>query len=372
MDLNSLNYHDPLEEYPWKDEINCLLTWLKNKDISTKCFCFDMVMSLAYIDSTSGLERYIESCPSLPNPYNGHLGFINMCAPCYEGSNHWIFQKAAKPESGSIGKLSSEVIVYFIKYLSDNITSAKVVGGTEYIDACLELNNGDSILCEVKSAPLLTYPIVFSIKQKIDKHIKISMTSSQLRNCDAGLYLHNNQIIPLGKVGNDLWPFRQTIEYIIDKKNLQNVRKIVATWEQARKAYILKDREDKIYYLTNACGNPPKIAKDQDNWPKNESISDSKTSAGMDRTDDIKKGIYQVIKIGTEFQNNKNIKTAIISNLPAYRHGNEYVLPFNDMLWGKEKDLIGDKEKYIPLSKLRRVYDYIITIDDPVLRDIKL
>jgi hypothetical protein len=42
------------------------------------------------------------------------------------------------------------------------------------------------------------------------------------------------------------------------------------------------------------------------------------------------------------------------------------------MLWGKEKDLIGDKEKYIPLSKLRRVYDYIITIDDPLLRDIKL
>lgn len=48
----------------------------------------------------------------------------------------------------------------------------------------------------------------------------------------------------------------------------------------------------------------------------------------MDRTDDIKKGIYQVIKMGTLFKDQPNIKTAIISNLPAYRHREEYVQPF--------------------------------------------
>lgn len=59
----------------------------------------------------------------------------------------------------------------------------------------------------------------------------------------------------------------------------------------------------------------------------------------MDRTDDIKKGIYQSIKIGTQFKKNKSIKTALISNLPAYRHGDVYVSPFVDMYWGLGAEL---------------------------------
>lgn len=35
--------------------------------------------------------------------------------------------------------------------------------------------------------------------------------------------------------------------------------------------------------------------------------------AGMDRTDDIKKGIYQTLKIGVDFKNDhENIRTALI------------------------------------------------------------
>ncbi len=63
-----------------------------------------------------------------------------------------------------------------------------------------------------------------------------------------------------------------------------------------------------MYYLANASGSPPKIAKDRDGWPKKESISDSKTSAGMDRTDDIKKGIYQSLKIGTNLKDDPSIR----------------------------------------------------------------
>jgi hypothetical protein len=106
MDLNQLNYHEPLDQYPWKDEIGRLL----------------------------------------------------------QKTGKWIYQKAAKPESGSLGKLSSEIIIYFVKYLSNHIIDAKIIGGTENIDALLEMDNGDIIISEVKSAPLLTYPIIFSIK----------------------------------------------------------------------------------------------------------------------------------------------------------------------------------------------------------------
>ncbi len=62
-------------------------------------------------------------------------------------------------------------------------------------------------------------------------------------------------------------------------------------------------------------------------------------------------------------------RTAIISNLPAYRHGQEYVIPLIPMLWGMEEDiqeLAG--QQVIPRSQLRYVFDYIITLEEPLLR----
>ena len=93
----------------------------------------------------------------------------------------------------------------------------------------------------------------------------------------------------------------------------------------------------------------------------------------MDRTDDIKKGIYQSLKIGTNIKDDPSIKTAIISNLPAYRHGKEYVDPFIDMLWGLDEDISElNGQKVILSNKLRRAFDFIITLEEPILRDIKL
>jgi hypothetical protein len=158
---------------------------------------------------------------------------------------------------------------------------------------------------------------------------------------------------------HELWPFKQTIDYIVNPANSSSVLNFVQTWLNARDAYIKRDKNQKLYYLANASGNPPKIAKTRDGWPRKESISDSKTSAGMDRTDDIKKE--------TQF------KTAIISNLPAYRHGKEYVEPFVDMLWGIEEDVEEmNGVASISRDKLRQVFDFIITIEEPILRGFEL
>lgn len=181
--------------------------------------------------------------------------------------------------------------------------------------------------------------------------------------------MHHSGVIDLGKVGEPMWPFRPLIEFIIDDNNSQFISECSDNWRLARNAYSEKDRSNNIYYLTNASGHPPLIAKERDGWPQKESISDGKTSAGMDRTDDIKKGIYQSLKIGTNLKNLPNIKTAIISNLPAYRHGNEYVSPFISMLWGLESDLeILDGKAVLRSENLRRAFDFLITLEEPVLR----
>lgn len=189
----------------------------------------------------------------------------------------------------------------------------------------------------------------------------------------AALYLHDKQFIPLGKIGAENWPFKPFVDFICDVKNSKEVDGFINTWATARQVYISKDKTHKMYYLTNACGSPPSEAKKLHGWPQKEVISDSKTSAGMDRTDDIKKGIYQTLKIGITHKKDSSFKTAIISNLPAYRHARDYVSPFIPMLWGLESDIrtVGD-EQAILRSDLRYIFDYIITLENPMLRELDL
>jgi hypothetical protein len=370
--VSDIKGREPLVDYPWCSEVDRLLHWLSDKDPHVKAFCFDMVMSAAYIDAASGLERSIEKCSCAGNGFNAHLGFINLCSPCYVTNNTWSYQKAIKPQSGSLGKLSSEIILRFVKILYPKLMEVSAVGGTEVADAILKDKNGDEILAEVKSAPLLTYPFVFNIPNNClnGEHEKVVITNSQLRGCESGMYFHDAGLVKLGKVGDDLWPFKSLINFIIDEKNSSFLQNCINEWVLARNAYSSRNRDDKVYYLTNACGNPPRIAKDRDGWPKKESISDSKTSAGMDRTDDIKKGIYQSLKIGITYP---GVKTAIISNLPAYRHREEYVSPFVHMLWGLSEDLTEiNGKKILSEDKLKRVFDFIITLEEPILRNTQL
>lgn len=378
FDINKIEGSEPLLDYPWRSEIDKLLEWLKNKDPYIKAFCFDVVMSAAYIDATSGIEKSIERCDGIVEKYNSHIGFINLCSPCYINNSIWAYQKAVKPQSGALGKLSSEVILRFIEKLSPELIEVLVIGGTECADAALKHKNGTIILAEVKSAPLLTYPFLFNIPKTCLKnnHENVVITNSQLKNCNSAIYLHHGGIIDLGEVGASMWPFRPLVNFITNEKNSEFISVCIDDWVSAREAYSTKNRQNKMYYLANASGHPPLVAKERDGWPKKESISDGKTSAGMDRTDDIKKGIYQSLKIGTNIknlQNFSNIKTAIISNLPAYRHGEDYISPFLSMLWGMESDLENlNGEVVLKNNNLKRVFDFIITLEGPVLRGEKL
>lgn len=375
FEVKSITGREPLADYPWRSEVDRLLNWLLGKDPHIQAFCFDLIMSSAYIDATAGIEKSIEQCDSIDGNYNAHLGFINLCSPCYLNFNKWSYQKAVKPQSGALGKLSSEVILRFIEKLYPHLIEVIAVGGTEAADAVLRHKTGMVILAEVKSAPLLTYPFLFKVPDSSLRghHEKLVITNSQLRASNSAIFLHGLGAIDLGKFGDHLWPFKPLVDFLTNNENMPTIQHCINEWISARDAYAKKDRQNMMYYLANASGSPPKIAKERDGWPKKESISDSKTSAGMDRTDDIKKGIYQSLKIGTHLKDDPNIKTAIISNLPAYRHGHEYVDPFIDMLWGLDSDIIElSGQKTILTENLRRAFDFIITLEDPILREIKL
>jgi hypothetical protein len=107
---DNIQGHAPLAEYPWSDQIDRILASSAGKNPAYRPFLFDCVMSLTYIDATAGLEKDVEFCHNCNESFNAHIGFTNLCASCYRNKK-WKFQKAAKPQSGALGKLSSEVIL---------------------------------------------------------------------------------------------------------------------------------------------------------------------------------------------------------------------------------------------------------------------
>ena len=133
---------------------------------------------------------------------------------------------------------------------------------------------------------------------------------------------------------------------------------------------------ESVYWLTNACGQPiPRPV----NWPQRksgegyESISDSKSSVGMDRTDDIKKGIYQVLKIAASEKPKHSkitVKTALISNIHAVRHYNDYLLELQDIVWTidetRQAKIVADLP---PEKEIFNLFDGIITFTESHIRD---
>lgn len=370
--LTGTTGNPPLEAYPWKDYADNLIRWSKHRSLTHRAFAFDLLMSLAYIDTIPSIQHNLKVFDGLPGDFNTHLGFTNLCTPLLLEKNEWHYHKAAKPQSGAIGKLTSEIILRFVKLLFDDIVLVKSIGGTGLADAVLHHRDGRIILCEIKASPLTTYPFLFSVGNSLLSDVK-NLSRSQVGGLDSALYLHTSEIVPLGKPIDEGWPFKSTVAFFTSPENSERVDAYINIWARIREAYKRKNRDDLLYYASNASGHPPIIAKDQFDWPKGESISDSKTSAGMDRTDDIKKGIYQTLKIGIEASlqfPQENIRTAIISNLPAYRHGEDYVEPFTGIYWGHEKSFLLESEGVYSCAKsdLRRPFDYIIALDDAFTR----
>ena len=153
--------------------------------------------------------------------------------------------------------------------------------------------------------------------------------------------------------------------------NKEFIAEYLEYWRVSFDIYCTKDESENIFWLTNACGKPSRLPSD---WTGGVTcISDEKTSVGMDRTDDIKKGIYQVLKLGAEGKLNQDgwqCKVGILSNIHPARHFNAYLKPIKDLVWtitgSVNIEYAKDLDPNLPMYNL---FDGIITFTDNYIRD---
>jgi len=308
-------------------------------------------------------------------------------------SNLFYFHPSSKPESGSIGRSTSRLLRnFYIALLKKRGRQEKILKGAEPVDVVIVNEATHNILFgEIKASPLLTLPLVMSSEKltddsgnEITEHDG-NLTINTVFNQQLSLFvpklndgLWQERRFSFGKRANladKFWGYQSMIELL--ERDDTFLESYYTFWNEALTKYHPK-LTDSVYWLTNACGAPnPR----PEWWPTSkggdgkgyESISDSKTSVGMDRTDDIKKGIYQVLKLGSEgkpVSSKWSFKIGIVSNIHAARHFEEYLESLKNLIWthditGKAKKA-GDLKAEHPLYNL---FDGIIALTEYHLRD---
>lgn len=349
---------------------------------------FDLVVSADYYSSVG--HRGWFYCPSPVPSYYYH--FTNCC-PRHALSNIFYFHPSSKPESGSIGKSTSRLLRNFLNVLlSKRGRKEKILKGAEPVDVVVVNEENHHIFFgEIKASPLLTLPLKIEAQQLIDtdgkeivdhdSSVTVSSVFGQQINIFIpeildGVWQEGECLFGSRENSDDVyWGYRSLIDLL--ERDQDFLARYLRFWDAALTTYHPKLTES-VYWLTNGCGAPnPR----PDWWPKAksgdgngfESISDSKTSVGMDRTDDIKKGIYQILKLGSEGKpvSSKWIfKVGIVSNIHAARHFEEYLESLKNLIWTQDPSGSAKKAGDLPLNHpLYNLFDGIVALTECHFRD---
>jgi hypothetical protein len=384
-----IDFDNPYEEELIKKAIKTAYLFIEKQEHSigrVLASTFDLIVATHYYSllSHSGWFYCPSNQPRLFFPYTN-------CCPRDAITNKYHFHKSNKPQSGKIGTITARLLLLFYQEIFSHLNKKeKCYKGKEPIDAIIiNEETKNVIFAEIKASPLIT-PALSVMSQKLTIESDGFTQEKDHSGVDnIGLYNAEMEIF-VPKQNDDKW-FESY--YILGKKknakdlhwSFKSMTKLLDNetffkdyynfWSAALESYQPRDTNS-IFWLTNACGTPsPTPVK----WPKRrrgsgyESISDSKTSVGMDRTDDLKKGIYQVLKIGSEGKPIKsawNMKTAILSNIHAARHFEDYLDSLKNIVWTIDITRNAKKISDLPQENdLYNLFDGVIALTFSYSRD---
>lgn len=315
--------------------------------------------------------------------FKGEYLYYPFVAACPRCSVKGRFHRAAakKPPSDTIGKINSIVIAALYERVAQaSPGSARVLRVPGRGDADLVFVEGNDVcVAEIKASPLVSYPLAVATdtiedfnsetgrRQVLDHH---GSTATHLSKESVYLYIpHVEEYVDLGPVTGGTWPLDSLTEYV---SSSEGAARVATAWHRLFRIYSDRAlrRSDDAWYLINGCGSAPSKLGGF-------SISDGKNMPGIDRTDDLKKGTYQVLKMGATLKerSDKRVKAALVANVHAVIHDDVYVTDLADIVWTKDgpnDEYVverNNKEWVIRKEGLFNLYDGIICITQSRFRD---
>ena len=345
---------------------------------------FDITCNVEYLHGRMTNEKWIycnttehERDPSRPHAY---FSFLKQCPECclkrlgprLTGAQH-------KPSSHHIGEITTNTIALMLRLISAGTSNPMNIGlvtkQSHDVDA-VAFRDDLLVLLEFKASPMVTFPVRARLHQpmtadgengpiEIEQHTLITVDHVQYQ---LSLYLpHVKLEIPIQSprqicLQNE-WPYPEIGDWLSDPDNFLQ---FIAGWYDIFTAYRIPKPERQTHqvqlaYLANGWGDD---------------IDSNKTKPGLGRTDDIKKGTYQLMKYGAYYRDgcpDLKIRGALVSNLSPLFMFEDYLAKLIDIRWARSERFMADCEDpeffRIAEQDLLYLYDAVIALNHPIVND---
>lgn len=360
--------------------------------------CYDLLVSSSYFGSATSTDWHY--CPDGDDALACYH-FTNTCPRCALRKK-FFFMAARKPHSATIGAQNARAIEMFLALrLKERCPEVQVYSASEPADLLVvDIAKRRAFLAEVKAAPLVTLPLATKVDRQSQTnragnvspspHIKFPLShfsSDQIAfflpimGSDGDWGYRLIPFEPLGSTKQSDWAYSQIQKNIVERPD--NFEDYLFFWSRVFVAYGKLNRaesgRDPIYAFMNSAGRPDPFPID---WPKTagnvafQTLSDGKSSVGMDRTDDLKKATAQVLFLGVAAKDSKaargaddfSVVTGIVSNIHAVRHRDLYLEPAENVIWTRGHRA-GKASELNPDQPLYNLFDGVITLTHSVIRD---
>jgi len=310
-----------------------------------------------------------------------YFPFLKTCPRCSVKRGIRPSAQANKPQSDTIGAIASDATVLIlselISWIASDVKIAQSAARRGDVDVVI-YDREVVALAEIKSSPLAVYPLETKLARPMTEVRAGTSVSKRdhspatvdINTADLCFYVpHLDLRIPLGRYGGSNWPYLALVAFI-DKP--QNVALLVSAWKQLYDVYAARrDRhgkrrgsKDNLRWLTCGCGG---------------NVDDSKNAPGMDRTDDIKKGTYQVLKFGTYYKDKcprRLLRAVLVSNFLPLHGFDRYLSEMQDVIWTKaqysvelDTDATLGEVVAFKADSVFNLYDAVLCLTRSIYRD---
>ncbi|MGQ4808455.1 hypothetical protein NKDENANG_01838 [Candidatus Entotheonellaceae bacterium PAL068K] len=227
------------------------------------------------------------------------------------------------------------------------------------------------------SSPLVVYPLEIQLNRpmtEVRDGVSVpkrdhSPATADIDTASTSFYVpHIDLRIPLGERDSSRWPYPALIDFVSEP---QQIQLLISAWKELYDVYaaVRQGRSgrrdvDNRKWLTCGCGGK---------------VDDSKNAPGIDRTDDIKKGTYQVLKFGTYYKEKcprRLLRAALVSNFFPLRDFDRYLSELKDVIWTKEKYSADLDQAAVPSDVaafdargIFNLYDALLCLTRSIYRD---